>query len=350
MRVGVARLCQRLPQALDELRSGRIHLTGLFLLSGRLTSENADALLAEARGKSRRDLECLLARWFVRSDVLPSVTPLPGCPATMLEHGPSAAAPAACTEPEPAPAPKPRVQPLSASSYRVEFTASVALRDKLVKAQNLLGHAIPSGDLAALFERAIEALLEAETKRRFGAGKPRKRRALEPGSRHIPVEVARVVWERDGGQCTYLDSEGRRCSEQRFVTLEHIDPHAFGGPATVENLSLLCSSHNALRARQVFGEDQIRKKIAEATEKKQGPDTPRGDPWTTLGSARRGKSQKWDENSEKIQAALVRLGFRTAKARRAVEQARARGVEPGLEPLLRAALAELTPTVSPARC
>ena len=359
VRVGVARLCQRLPQALDELRSGRIHLTGLFLLSGRLTSENADALLAEARGKSRRDLECLLARWFARSDVLPSVTPLPGCPATMLEHGPSAAAPAACTEPEPAPAPKPRVQPLSASSYRVEFTASVALHDKLVKAQNLLGHAIPSGDLAALFERAIEALLEAETKRRFGAGKPRKRRALEPGSRHIPVEVARVVWERDGGQCTYLDSEGRRCSEQRFVTLEHIDPHAFGGPATVENLSLLCSSHNALRARQVFGEDQIRKKIAEATEKQQSPDTPRddpwkslarGDPWTTLGSARRGKSQKWDESSEKIQAALVRLGFRTAKARRAVEQARARGVEPGLEPLLRAALAELTPTVSPARC
>ena len=227
------------------------------------------------------------------------------------------------------------------SSYRVEFTASGALHDKLVKAQNLLGHAIPSGDLAALFERAIDALLEAETKRRFGAGKPRKRRALEPGSRHIPVEVARVVWERDGGQCTYLDSEGRRCSEQRFVTLEHIEPHALGGPATVENLSLLCSSHNALRARQVFGEDQIRKKIAEATEKKQGPDTPRDDPW---------KSQKWDENSEKIQAALVRLGFRTAKARRAVEQARARGVEPGLEPLLRAALAELTPTVSPARC
>ena len=127
----------------------------------------------------------------------------------------------------------------------------------------------------------------------------------------------------------------------------------------MENLSLLCSSHNALRARQVFGEDQIRKKIAEATEKKPGPDTPtddpgkslaRDDPGTTLGSARRGKSQKWDESSEKIQAALVRLGFRTAKARRAVEQARARGVEPGLEPLLRAALAELTPTVSPARC
>jgi hypothetical protein len=148
------------------------------------------------------------------------------------------------------------------------------------------------------------------------------------------VEVARVVWERDRGQCTYLDGEGRRCSERRFVTLEHIDPHALGGPAAVENLSLLCSSHNALRAREVFGEDHIRKKIAEATEKKPGPDAP----------------PEWDESSEKIQAALVRLGFRTAKARRAVEQARARGVEPGLEPLLRAALAELTPTVSPARC
>src|SRR2546428_2948023 len=33
-RVRVARLAGRLPQVLDELRAGAIHLTGLFLLSG----------------------------------------------------------------------------------------------------------------------------------------------------------------------------------------------------------------------------------------------------------------------------------------------------------------------------
>ena len=95
------------------------------------------------------------------------------------------------------------------------------------------------------FERAIDALLEAETKRRFGAGKPRKRRAIEPGSRHVPVEVARVVWKRDGGQCTYLDSEGRRCSERRFVTVEPIAPGEGAcvddGTALEKSSSVICA-------------------------------------------------------------------------------------------------------------
>src|SRR5262245_5127914 len=47
-RVRVARLALRLPRVLDELRSGAIHLTGLFLLDRYLNEENADALLAEA--------------------------------------------------------------------------------------------------------------------------------------------------------------------------------------------------------------------------------------------------------------------------------------------------------------
>ena len=51
-RVRVARLFQRFPQVLDDLASGAIHLTGLFLLSGHLTEDNVEQLLAEARGKS----------------------------------------------------------------------------------------------------------------------------------------------------------------------------------------------------------------------------------------------------------------------------------------------------------
>jgi hypothetical protein len=66
-----------------------------------------------------------------------------------------------------------------------------------------VSHALPSGDLAALFERALDALIERETKRRLGAGKPRKRRALGPDSRHVPVDELRQVWERDGGH--FLD-------------------------------------------------------------------------------------------------------------------------------------------------
>src|SRR5512134_1911912 len=56
----VAKLALRFPQVLDELRAGTLHLTGLFLLSQHLTEDNATALLGEARGKSRRQIEVLI--------------------------------------------------------------------------------------------------------------------------------------------------------------------------------------------------------------------------------------------------------------------------------------------------
>jgi 5-methylcytosine-specific restriction endonuclease McrA len=154
-----------------------------------------------------------------------------------------------------------RLEPLSPSRWRVEFTARAELYDKIEKARELLSHALPSGDLSELFERALDALIEQETRKRFGAGKPRKTRALKPGSRHVPVAIQRAVWERDGSQCTFVDGQGCRCAERRFLTLEHRTPFALGGPPTLENLCLLCSAHNLASARQVFGAAYIEAKI-----------------------------------------------------------------------------------------
>ncbi|MFZ5889637.1 MAG: hypothetical protein ACOY0T_01100 [Myxococcota bacterium] len=68
-RVRVARLARDVPEVLDELRAGRIHLTGLFLLAPHVTRENAGSLLGEAREKSRREIERLLATRFPQPDV-----------------------------------------------------------------------------------------------------------------------------------------------------------------------------------------------------------------------------------------------------------------------------------------
>ncbi|MCC6903480.1 MAG: hypothetical protein IT377_31205 [Polyangiaceae bacterium] len=320
-RVRVARLVPRFPRVLDELASGAIHLTGLFLLSGHLTENNADQLLAEARGKSKRQIEELLARWFPRPDVAATITPTSVEPAqaelsTMSGTGSSG---------PPEPAARARVEPLSAASFRVEFTASTTLRDKLERARNLLSHAVPSGDLATVIERAIDELIAVETKRRSGAGKPRKHRETKPGSRHVPVEVQRAVRERDEDQCTFVDAEGRRCSEKRFVTIEHVEPFALRGPTTVENCCLLCRAHNNHRARQVFGEEHVARKVAEARARRQASGVPVG------------------EVFDKVLAALTHSGFKHAQARRALEEVRRRGVEPRPEPLLRAALAVLVP-------
>src|SRR6186713_2423521 len=129
-RMRVARLALVVPAALDELRSGTIHLTGLFVLSRYVTPENADELLGEARGKSRSELEHLLARLFPRPDVAERIAPIAGLGAggvvvTGLGAGGDEF--------------RGRTEPLSASRYRMESTASSEFCEKLERARELFG-------------------------------------------------------------------------------------------------------------------------------------------------------------------------------------------------------------------
>jgi len=72
-------------------------------------------------------------------------------------------------------------------------------------------------------------------------------------SRHIPREVQRAVWRRDTGQCAFVSSTGRRCTEGTFLEFHHIQPYAMQGPATVANISLRCSRHNQYEAEMIYG-------------------------------------------------------------------------------------------------
>ena len=115
-------------------------------------------------------------------------------------------------------------------------------------------HAIPSGDEAAILDRALTALLAALAQRKFAAtGKPRPSAGAAVGSRHIPAEVRREVWQRDGGRCAFSGTSGRRCPERAFLEFHHVRPYAAGGEATVKNIQLRCRSHNGYEARAFFG-------------------------------------------------------------------------------------------------
>ena len=48
----------------------------------------------------------------------------------------------------------------------MEFTAGQALHDKLKQLQDLLRHQVPSGDLAAIVERAVDLLI-VDTMKKF---------------------------------------------------------------------------------------------------------------------------------------------------------------------------------------
>src|SRR6185436_18904689 len=183
-RIFVARAGRKLPAIIEAARAGRVHLAGLRLLAPHLTAANQEAVLAEATGKSKRDIELIVARLAPLPPVPATIRKLPECPivsSSLLLRSQSPIAPVppqACPAapppagapsmtsrvsvfskdavwevgkngpiPEPSPEvaqmlaarsgipiPDPhraQVTPLSEDRFKVQFTASGAFRDKL---------------------------------------------------------------------------------------------------------------------------------------------------------------------------------------------------------------------------
>jgi hypothetical protein len=147
------------------------------------------------------------------------------------------------------------IEPLAPARYKVQFTAGQELHDKIERARDLLRHRVPNGDLAEVFDRVLSLAIAKLERERFAlTDRPlASPRETDPDSRHIPADVKREVYLRDGGQCTYVDGHGHRCSARGMLEYDHIIPYALGGPATVANTRLRCAVHNRLEAEEKFG-------------------------------------------------------------------------------------------------
>jgi len=310
LRIAAARASREHPLLLDMLADGRLHLSGVGKLAPHLNRENAPALLARSAHKTKRQIEELIAELSPRPDAptlvrklperppfedpgpaspvppgrapYPSPTtvategtppgsePFPGPftadrtpadpgPTAALELRPDAVAQPTATERPPSPAPtRPAtIEPLGAARYRIQFTASAGLRDKLERLRGLMRSQVADGDLAAVIEAAVTEKLERLEARRFArTSAPRK--TLEHTStaavtRHIPAAVRRAVHERDHGRCRYVDAGGRRCSEGTRLEFHHRHPFGRGGDHRPSNVVLLCQAHNTLMAGHDFG-------------------------------------------------------------------------------------------------
>jgi hypothetical protein len=280
-RISAARAGRRFPVILDALASGALSLTTVRMLSPHLTPQNHEAVLARASGRSRREIEALVAELAPRPDVPSSVRKLPGVtspaptplsatapraiemrPTTVM--GPESAPPTSAPAALPA-ARRPIVETTSPERYRVQFTIGKESHDRLRRVQALLRREIPDGDPGAIFDRAIALLLERVEKAKLGAAtKPRTPRAIRPGadsqisngrltSRHTGSHIKRSAWRHDGAQCAFVSKDGHRCTERAFLEFHHIRPYALGGPTSTENISLRCRRHNQYEAELVFG-------------------------------------------------------------------------------------------------
>jgi HNH endonuclease len=270
-RIEAARAARRFPAILDGLADGSLTLTTVGLLSAHLTPENHTGLLTEARHKTKREVQVLIATLrplpAVPSSVrkLPVAKPIDEVPvppannAPPLEAAMAALVPASAPGPSQSesretPSPKPAVVvPLAPERYKVQVTISREAHDKLRRAQDLLRHAIPNGDPAMIFERALTVLVEdLERKKLAVAKRPRLAADTASRSRHVPSAVRREVWARDEGRCAFVGNSGR-CAERGFLEFHHVVPFADGGATDAGNLQLRCRPHNAFEAETWFG-------------------------------------------------------------------------------------------------
>jgi hypothetical protein len=233
-RIKAAKAARKFPIVLDLLADGSVNLTTIRLLSPHLTAENHLALLTEATGMTRRQVDKLIARLNPQPDVAPSIRklPMPRPAIQGAEVVPSAAPPLELQK-LPAPPPtahRPVVAPLSPERYRVQVTVGREAHDDLRALQDLVRREIPDGDAAVIVARALKLLRQEVEKKAFAAtSKPRSDGASRPGSRHVPAHVERAVWKRDGGQCAFVAKTGRRCTERSYLEFHHAnDPYAPG--------------------------------------------------------------------------------------------------------------------------
>ncbi|MBI5709216.1 MAG: hypothetical protein HZC42_02785 [Candidatus Eisenbacteria bacterium] len=84
--------------------------------------------------------------------------------------------------------------------------------------------------------------------------------------RHIPAQVKRAVWERDGGRCTFVSEGGYRCPARTLLEFDHVEEVARGGRASVAGIRLRCRAHNQYAAECTFGAAFMSHKRAAARE------------------------------------------------------------------------------------
>src|SRR5262245_43645136 len=184
-RIEAARAARRFPVILDLVAEGALTLTSVAMLRKHLTPENHVHLLEAARHKKKHEVErqvralapCPDERTILRKVPAPAAPeePVEDLLTTVAPDEAIAASPnkEASVMSEP-PAPRPTIARLSPERYLLKVTVSTETHNRLRRAQQLMRHTLPSGDPAAILDRALTLLVDHLERTRF-ARTPRPR-------------------------------------------------------------------------------------------------------------------------------------------------------------------------------
>ena len=250
-RIQSMRLLKDLPAAEERLKCGALSLTNASQLQDFFRAEKKlgkaydskekSILLNEMSGKSARQAQALL-----------------------LARSPEAI-------------PEEKLTPVDETHLKLTVVLSPELSEKLSRLKGLLAHRLPNASYAELLNAVADLALQKldpqvkpggnrakslNTKNGEGtataaAPAPELVQRQAPGtqnpalgtpkqapSRYVSAPVRRLVFRRAQGRCEY-HFNGRRCSSRYALEVDHIVPVGKHGPSTLENLQLLCRTHNA---------------------------------------------------------------------------------------------------------
>ncbi len=316
-RVAAARSLARFPVLEGYLLNGEVNLYALSLVSGILTEDNIEQVISGIRNRSTSEVESLVARHrpgrIVRDRVRTVCVMEPETRKRGKERDDTAAAgstsawntggansagragstPGAGSRKLPDPVVEgsgsntlERVR--ISRKYKLEFAVDPEFMRKFKRTKTLLSNRYPGG---IGFEELFMLLMDEYIDRHSPEGRAARRekrhahksdqdrdptreigsvkaRLVSNGegeirSRNIPQRVRDEVFLRDGGKCTFIGSDGRRCESRWNLQIDHILPFARGGDNSPGNLRLLCGKHNRLEAERVYGSphmERFRKK------------------------------------------------------------------------------------------
>jgi hypothetical protein len=239
-----ARLIARFPVIAEQLAEGRLSIRALVELREVLTEENHVEVLARAEGKSQEEAQLLAVEYRPKPVPRDVVRALPMPPAPLV-------VPAGTKTPSPPPE---VVKPLTPDLHRLNVTVSADFIAELEQVRAALSHKCPDGNFEQVVREAFRLVLERDRKRKALTDRPRAQSETSgENDRYVPAAVKRAVWERDQGRCTWPMGDGELCGSTHRLEFDHDLEVALGGKPTIENIRLLCKSHNLMKAEQHLG-------------------------------------------------------------------------------------------------
>ncbi len=154
------------------------------------------------------------------------------------------------------------VRPQKDESVRLEITFTKEQFEELKKAKSLLSHIAHSGSWADVISVLASKLNQSKVRTKDKSIKSRSTSATEVrlsnslmGStskrRYLSADLKRKIFANADGCCQYQTPGGNRCGSKFQVQIDHITPVSWGGANSIDNLQLLCRTHNLLLARNM---------------------------------------------------------------------------------------------------